>query len=82
VAGATLLVPALRRLVEREETVPRLRPGDVNAALSHISATQLQADALRDALRNPPLPTQPKSPRRRLPRVPRLVVAYVSRSAA
>jgi hypothetical protein len=37
----------------------------VNSAIHQISAAQLQADALRDALRNPPLrlPDEPKPAR-------------------
>ena len=36
----------------------------MNSAISHFSATQMQADALRAALRNPPLPSEPKPERR------------------
>jgi hypothetical protein len=32
----------------------------MNSALHHISASQMQADAVRDALRNPRLPNEPK----------------------
>jgi hypothetical protein len=40
----------------------------MNSALHHISASQMQADAIRDARRNPRLPNEPKpaeEPRRR-----------------
>jgi hypothetical protein len=43
----------------------------MNAALNHISASQLQADALRAALRNPSQPSEPKVAR--LPRTRRLL---------
>jgi len=36
----------------------------VNSSLSHLSAAQMQADALRTALRNPPLPSAAKPERR------------------
>ena len=36
------------------------RPVDMSSALHHISAAQMQRDALREALRNPQLPKEPK----------------------
>jgi hypothetical protein len=40
----------------------------MNSAIHYMSSSQMQADALRDALRNPRLPKEPKpaeEPRRR-----------------
>jgi hypothetical protein len=38
----------------------------MNAAISYISAAQLQADALRESYRNPPLrPVEPKAVHKR-----------------
>jgi hypothetical protein len=45
----------------------------VNAAVSHLSASAIQADALRAALRNPPLPATPKPERRERTHVLRLL---------
>jgi hypothetical protein len=45
----------------------------MNAAVSHISASAIQADALRAALRNPPLPGKPEAKRRDRTHVLRLL---------
>ena len=44
-----------------EETLHRVRPVIVNSALNHMSATQMQHDALWASLREPRLPENEKA---------------------
>jgi hypothetical protein len=42
----------------------------VNSAIHHLAGAQMHADALRDSLRNPRLPDEPKPARPQQPRRP------------